>query len=59
LMKNPTEKIELMVCRQIAPVKILLVVMSYGSESVPDGDTLLIARALDDVADAVLKDQNK
>ena len=50
----PNGQLELMVCRQIAPAKMLLVTMEYGAPSVPSRDATGIATALDEIAEAVI-----
>jgi hypothetical protein len=47
-------QLQLMVCRQIAPAKMLLVTMEYGAPAVPAKDTAGIATALDEIAEAII-----
>jgi hypothetical protein len=51
----PNGQLELAVCRQIAPAKMLLVNMEYGASAVPAKDTAGIATALDEIAEAIIK----
>jgi len=55
--KDPTNRLSLTVCRQMKPTKILLVIMMYGADQVPASDAPLIAKALDEIADAVVRGQ--
>jgi len=55
--KDPTNRLGLTVCRQSRQTKILLVIMMYGADQVPASDAPLIAKALDEIADAVVKSQ--
>lgn len=55
--KDPTNRLSLTVCRQIKPTKILLVVIIYGADQVPASDAPLMAKALDEIADAVVRSQ--
>jgi hypothetical protein len=50
-------KLSLMVCRQITQKQGLLVMMMYGAPSISEVDAPLIARSLDDLADAVIRNQ--
>ena len=59
LGQSPVVPLQLTVCRQIGPTKILAALMYYGAEAVSDSDAPMIARALDDIADAVIKEQGQ
>ena len=54
----PNGQLQLMVCRQIAPAKMLLVTMEYGTPAVPATDAVVIATALDEIADATITRQH-
>lgn len=54
----PNGQLQLMVCRQIAPAKALMVTMEYGAPSVPAKDATGIATALDEIAEAVIAGQH-
>lgn len=54
----PNGQLQLMVCRQIAPERMLLVNMEYGASAVPAGDAVGIATALDEIAQAVITGQH-
>jgi hypothetical protein len=56
-MPAPNGRLILAVCRQIAPAKMLLMTMEYGSPAVPASDASGIARALDEIAEAVISGQ--
>jgi|SRR5580704_1949134 hypothetical protein len=50
----PNGQLQLTVCRQIAPKKMLLVNMLYEAQAVPVSDAGGIATALDDIAEAII-----
>ena len=54
----PNGQLQLTVCRQIAPAKMLLVNMEYGEPAVPAGDAAGIATALDEIAQAIITGQH-
>jgi hypothetical protein len=54
----PNGQLQLMVCRQIAPAKMLLVTMEYGAPAVPARDAAGIATALDEIAKAIIIGQH-
>lgn len=54
---DPTNRLSLTVCRPMKQAKILLVIIMYGADQVPSNDAPLIAKALDEIADAVIKNQ--
>lgn len=54
----PGGQLQLTVCRQIAPAKMLLVMMEYGAPAVPAKDAAGIATALDEIAEAIIAGQH-
>lgn len=54
----PNGQLELTVCRQIAPTKMLMVMMEYGAPEVPARDAVGIATALDEIAEAIITGQH-
>jgi hypothetical protein len=54
----PNGQLQLTVCRQIAPAKMLLAMMEYGAPAVPARDAAEIAAALDEIAEAIVRGQH-
>jgi len=54
----PNGQLQLTVCRQIAPARMLLVMMEYGAPAVPATDAAGIATALDEFAEAIIAGQH-
>jgi TonB family protein len=52
---DPLNRLVISACRQLTSTDILLVTLGYGSEQISEGDALLVARSLDEVAEAALR----
>lgn len=50
----PNGKLQIMVCRQIAPAKVLQMQMLYEAPEVPATDAAAIATVLDDIAQSII-----
>jgi hypothetical protein len=54
----PHNQLQMTVCREITPAKMLLVMMEYGAPAVPAGEAAEISTALDEIANGISAGQH-